>query len=121
MVLHSFPTRRSSDLRAQQITDGPHFIPTGWSMVPAVGTIVFQMDEPTRFGDVWTLPMSGSTTVPTQVTHRFEDRKSTRLNSSHANISYAVLCLKKRICDGRVRADKRRAAYSRRPRGRARF
>src|SRR3712207_8044366 len=24
-----------------------------------------------------------------------EDRKSTRLNSSHANISYAVLCLKK--------------------------
>src|SRR3712207_8883665 len=25
-----------------------------------------------------------------------EDRKSTRLNSSHANISYAVLCLKKK-------------------------
>src|SRR3712207_7649508 len=25
----------------------------------------------------------------------FEDRKSTRLNSSHANISYAVFCLKK--------------------------
>src|SRR3712207_6872646 len=27
---------------------------------------------------------------------RFEDRKSTRLNSSHANISYAVFCLKKK-------------------------
>src|SRR3712207_8915878 len=26
------------------------------------------------------------------------DRKSTRLNSSHANISYAVFCLKKKIC-----------------------
>src|SRR3712207_8021596 len=26
---------------------------------------------------------------------RIEDRKSTRLNSSHANISYAVFCLKK--------------------------
>src|SRR3712207_7779092 len=26
----------------------------------------------------------------------FEDRKSTRLNSSHANISYAVFCLKKK-------------------------
>src|SRR3712207_7191790 len=26
---------------------------------------------------------------------RVEDRKSTRLNSSHANISYAVFCLKK--------------------------
>src|SRR3712207_8684790 len=27
------------------------------------------------------------------------DRKSTRLNSSHANISYAVFCLKKKITD----------------------
>src|SRR3712207_7590255 len=27
-----------------------------------------------------------------------EDRKSTRLNSSHANISYAVFCLKKKTC-----------------------
>src|SRR3712207_8473955 len=26
-----------------------------------------------------------------------EDRKSTRLNSSHANISYAVFCLQKKI------------------------
>src|SRR3712207_8162558 len=26
-----------------------------------------------------------------------EDRKSTRLNSSHANISYAVFCLKNKI------------------------
>src|SRR3712207_7239354 len=28
-----------------------------------------------------------------------EDRKSTRLNSSHANISYAVFCLKKKNQD----------------------
>src|SRR5947209_17311803 len=27
---------------------------------------------------------------------QYEDRKSTRLNSSHANISYAVFCLKKK-------------------------
>src|SRR3712207_7033463 len=27
-----------------------------------------------------------------------QDRKSTRLNSSHANISYAVFCLKKKKC-----------------------
>src|SRR3712207_7611390 len=27
-----------------------------------------------------------------------EDRKSTRLNSSHANISYSVFCLKKKKC-----------------------
>src|SRR3712207_8755929 len=36
--------------------------------------------------------------------HRSRDRKSTRLNSSHANISYAVFCLKKKhildtVCD----------------------
>src|SRR3712207_8616438 len=28
--------------------------------------------------------------------HQIGDRKSTRLNSSHANISYAVFCLKKK-------------------------
>src|SRR3712207_8643441 len=30
---------------------------------------------------------------------RLRDRKSTRLNSSHANISYAVFCLKKKKSD----------------------
>ena len=45
--------------RAHQLTDGAHFIPPGWSAVPGAGKIVFQVDEPTRFGDVWTLPMTG--------------------------------------------------------------
>src|SRR3712207_8628951 len=31
------------------------------------------------------------------------DRKSTRLNSSHANISYAVFCLKKKTQDRTLR------------------
>src|SRR3712207_7779730 len=31
-----------------------------------------------------------------QLATRQRDRKSTRLNSSHANISYAVFCLKKK-------------------------
>src|SRR3712207_1241578 len=31
--------------------------------------------------------------------YRNKERKSTRLNSSHANISYAVFCLKKKITD----------------------
>src|SRR3712207_7729785 len=35
---------------------------------------------------------SGKTTV----IQLLQDRKSTRLNSSHANISYAVFCLKKK-------------------------
>src|SRR6266481_6660679 len=33
-------------------------------------------------------------------THRSIDRKSTRLNSSHSSISYAVFCLKKKTIDG---------------------
>src|SRR3712207_4072236 len=33
-----------------------------------------------------------------------EDRKSTRLNSSHANISYAVFCLKKKLPNARMAA-----------------
>src|SRR3712207_7224671 len=34
--------------------------------------------------------------VPPAARGRLLDRKSTRLNSSHANISYAVFCLKKK-------------------------
>src|SRR3712207_8449977 len=34
--------------------------------------------------------------TPEPVLTSLEDRKSTRLNSSHANISYAVFCLKKK-------------------------
>src|SRR3712207_8693666 len=35
------------------------------------------------------------TSMPARAHYRL-DRKSTRLNSSHANISYAVFCLKKK-------------------------
>src|SRR3712207_8440059 len=35
--------------------------------------------------------------VVERVEHDLVDRKSTRLNSSHANISYAVFCLKKKM------------------------
>src|SRR3712207_7552594 len=60
------------------------------------GTAVELLDNPVR-PYAW-----GSRTViaelqgrPTPSPHP-EDRKSTRLNSSHANISYAVFCLKKK-------------------------
>src|SRR3712207_2627574 len=39
------------------------------------------------------------------------DRKSTRLNSSHANISYAVLCLKKIIVQPALRLPCVRSRY----------
>src|SRR3712207_7885131 len=39
----------------------------------------------------------GHPSLPGVDGHQAADRKSTRLNSSHANISYAVFCLKKKI------------------------
>src|SRR3712207_7157619 len=50
--------------------------------------------------DVWKIRPESATRVghpapfPVELPQRL-DRKSTRLNSSHANISYAVFCLKK--------------------------
>src|SRR5438067_8272631 len=35
-----------------------------------------------------------------EIRRRVEDRKSTRLNSSHVSISYAVFCLKKKKNEG---------------------
>ena len=47
--------------RARQLTDGEHFIPRrAGRSCPSAGQIVFQFDEPTRFGDVWTLPLAAS-------------------------------------------------------------
>src|SRR3712207_7680997 len=40
--------------------------------------------------------LRGARSADEQPRHLLADRKSTRLNSSHANISYAVFCLKKK-------------------------
>src|SRR3712207_9309964 len=41
-------------------------------------------------------PVLGISCLQCPASWRHVDRKSTRLNSSHANISYAVFCLKKK-------------------------
>src|SRR5258707_6858850 len=48
-----------------------------------------------------------------EVADPLADRKSTRLNSSHANISYAVFCLKKKKNGINSRARSRRQSHSR--------
>src|SRR3712207_6931612 len=53
-------------------------------------------------GELILLNPFDSTLKPAEIERMFDrllrrDRKSTRLNSSHANISYAVFCLKKQI------------------------
>jgi len=58
--------------RARQLTDGEHFIPPGWAVLPGAGKIVLQYDEPTRFGEVWTLPIGDRPATATRVTHRFD-------------------------------------------------
>src|SRR5690625_5585398 len=73
-ALHSFPTRRSSDLE-QSADDGREDLGAGQDR---------QSGERTPQGQ-----RAG-------VTHEDLDRKSTRLNSSHVAISYAVFCSKKK-------------------------
>jgi len=55
----------------RQLTDGRHFIPPTWSLAARTGTLVFQVDEPTRFGDVWTLPLK-TKAPPARVTGLFD-------------------------------------------------
>src|SRR2546422_7523451 len=64
----------------------------------AVGGIVREVDEPGRARRL-TLPLIGERRRGAGGGHREareRDRKSTRLNSSHGYISYAVFCLKKK-------------------------
>src|SRR3712207_7369963 len=44
----------------------------------------------------WTLHLEFRGILDERMRGFYRDRKSTRLNSSHANISYAVFCLKKK-------------------------
>src|SRR3712207_7495521 len=70
-----------------------------WSLLLGLDRLLSQ-DEP-RLVDGTLLSahqvdaLSGTLTALLAESQR--DRKSTRLNSSHANISYAVFCLKKKI------------------------
>src|SRR5262245_62639806 len=73
--LHSFPTRRSSDLGAKVAAELAR--DTGLPFVSA----------PNKFEAL--AANDAQSGVP-------RDRKSTRLNSSHLGISYAVFCLKKK-------------------------
>src|SRR5439155_12290643 len=96
-VLHSFPTRRSSDLhfrrRHSAVRPG-----SGGRLHPGGGAEEDGQQPPRRLqrayyrrtGRTGTLRSFGTEAVGTK------DRKSTRLNSSHVAISYAVFCLKKK-------------------------
>src|SRR5438876_4878255 len=68
-------------------------------MISGLG-VPFLLEAPLRHHDV-SLPrvrVFGEIVLPKTLTRGRLDRKSTRLNSSHPSISYAVFCLKKKKC-----------------------
>src|SRR5438309_3892293 len=79
--LHSFPTRRSSDL---EISITPRMLPR---RVVSASLSRKSLQSPRVRGGVRRDTVRWSAQA---------DRKSTRLNSSHSSISYAVFCLKKK-------------------------
>src|SRR5207244_11827472 len=80
--LHSFPTRRSSDLQCICCPGSKGFAIVALRDQGIVVKALEQIDS----GHVHT-----GSDLPVDA-----DRKSTRLNSSHQIISYAVFCLKKK-------------------------
>src|SRR5204862_7031703 len=77
--LHSFPTRRSSDLE----------------LLEFVATEVDELESKREMAHIERIMREG-----TGADRMIRDRKSTRLNSSHVEISYAVFCLKKKKKEG---------------------
>ena len=59
--------------RAHQLTDGDAFHSAGLdARSRAPGRSCSRLDEPTRFGEVWTLPMTGDRPTPARVTQQFD-------------------------------------------------
>src|SRR5205085_4954455 len=88
--LHSFPTRRSSDLARPRLS-GPS--------APGIrnsGRPRTTRSEPCCGARSGTYRAEGGRAPPAGGAEQEKDRKSTRLNSSHSQISYAVFCLKKK-------------------------
>src|SRR5690606_40307802 len=84
----SFPTRRSSDLMASASSA------TVNGLLPARMTSVGRRMR--RSDRQWPSLRSYADSIHCVSPLPSKDRKSTRLNSSHVKISYAVFCLKKK-------------------------
>src|SRR5690606_41162985 len=91
---HSCPTRRSSDL-VQRPARGRDAVDDLLQLLVHVGLLRVPQVEAVGDGQG---PGARAHHVTARFGHgqRGSDRKSTRLNSSHVKISYAVFCLKKK-------------------------
>src|SRR5262245_64578104 len=85
--LHSFPTRRSSDLEL---------------LLQLFREAILSESEPPRPLNARFQVRNGSLEAVSEEVFARTDRKSTRLNSSHLGISYAVFCLKKKTKNNKI-------------------
>src|SRR5699024_12713141 len=93
-VLHSFPTRRSSDLWRATVSTRARLGPP--EPGAAAIAVAAPLDPPT-VASTPGLVLEAAEHVRNRLRAAVDpDRKSTRLNSSHVSISYAVFCLKKK-------------------------
>src|SRR5699024_11877739 len=90
-TLPSFPTRRSSDLSKSFIAEVMPPFPLYESLLDEAGRAAIGSIHNAYRGTAIDLCQEGL------------DRKSTRLNSSHVSISYAVFCLKKKMQHSKLR------------------
>src|SRR2546422_389201 len=112
--LHSRPSQEARSVTAANYTRAVRACqPEGSGLARVTSEAPFSTACPTATWTVWTVPGRGArssfsifiastTTRPAPASTRcpsatsIRDRKSTRLNSSHGYISYAVFCLKKK-------------------------
>src|SRR5699024_12138176 len=88
-ALPSFPTRRSSDLEEVSLPESRLTDEMRARLAETVGEDFVRDDHATRVSH------AAGRSLPGRMGDA-GDRKSTRLNSSHVSISYAVFCLKKK-------------------------
>src|SRR5690606_41519121 len=95
--LHSFPTRRSSDLSNAQKKETQTSQKFKVAKTDKEWITILSSEEYAVLRNAATEPPHSSELDKVKVPGTFVcagDRKSTRLNSSHVKISYAVFCLK---------------------------
>src|SRR5206468_12886317 len=96
-ALHSFPTRRSSDLARRHIFIRVFDLGTSRPRSASEEGFSHQLENGLAILRDYFQPghFSHHREIDAAETEAGQDRKSTRLNSSHEQDQYAVLCLKK--------------------------
>src|SRR5205814_5985384 len=92
-----FPTRRSSDLEQETVERAKRDAEEGKAPSTQAGEFVREEMDHIREGKHGAASPQQAIAIGLSKARRAGvDRKSTRLNSSHLGISYAVFCLKKK-------------------------